>query len=148
MYRVGNLKVKRLKNRLFFPNGSLNGKKKFPNVLEYYFVYLFCSALKAKINQEWGAMSVDFIRKSCWSFRGFLEATLEARGDHIKWSLVNTMYNQLWKLVMILWNYQFDNDCLSDFVQRALLLNYPPCTCELGTTIKKYHSRTSITSWD
>ena len=40
--------------------------------------------LKAKIMEEWAALSADFIRKSCRSFRRRIEATIEAEGGHIE----------------------------------------------------------------
>ena len=47
--------------------------------------------------------------------------------SYIVLALVNTLYNQLQKSVIILWSYYLDNGSLSDFAQRVLLLNSPPC---------------------
>ena len=40
-------------------------------------------ALKAKVNEEWDGMSVDFVKKVCKAFRPRVEAMLEANGGHI-----------------------------------------------------------------
>ena len=42
------------------------------------------------------------------------------------------MYNHLWKLVMMLWNYQFDNDFFSNFSRSNILLNSPPCNIRIS----------------
>ena len=41
-------------------------------------------ALKAKVKEEWAALTPAFIKKSCRSFRGRVEATVEAEGGHIE----------------------------------------------------------------
>ena len=40
--------------------------------------------LKASIIREWDLMPEDFVRKTCASFRGRIEAIIEAEGGHIE----------------------------------------------------------------
>ena len=41
-------------------------------------------ALKAKVKEEWAALTPAYIKKSCRSFRRRVEATIEAEGQHIE----------------------------------------------------------------